>query len=400
MTPETSRMVGSLSGNPIPFLIPIVLTGILLSRHKVNFKDKALWLLLGIFCFWAVLVLMKYNGFNSENMSYMFFVVYPIIIAYIHVRVFRHSLFYWYEEIVIDFCKISLLLWTFSVCFHSIAASFFSLFPRVTFGPNFLYIFHFMDTNQYYYGIMRNAGMSWEPGRFAIMICLAIYINLSRNGITFKNNKNIIILLVALATTMSTTGYVICFVTYIIFYIKKFSYKNLLKFSFVIIPLCIVFIRIDFIGEKIQDRLQISDQNDKLETSINYHSQYTDEHLKSLDRFQALYFEFENFKTDPLLGYTPNAKYSYFYKEYTNLYSLTGGLMKVFSCFGIFLGGLFYYCLVKSSIRCASIFPFRRKYALLMVILLSSISYPIFCQPIYTAIWFYGIFSHSDIHLK
>ena len=33
MTPETSRMVGSLSGEPVPFLIPIVLTIILLYRH-------------------------------------------------------------------------------------------------------------------------------------------------------------------------------------------------------------------------------------------------------------------------------------------------------------------------------------------------------------------------------
>ena len=38
-TKETGRMVGSISGNPIPFLIPIVLTYLLCKRHPISFNN-------------------------------------------------------------------------------------------------------------------------------------------------------------------------------------------------------------------------------------------------------------------------------------------------------------------------------------------------------------------------
>ena len=43
-TPETSRMVGSISGNPIPFLIPIVLTFILCRKHPISFNNRNLYI--------------------------------------------------------------------------------------------------------------------------------------------------------------------------------------------------------------------------------------------------------------------------------------------------------------------------------------------------------------------
>ena len=36
-TPETGRMIGGLSGNPIPFLLPIILTYILWKKHPISF---------------------------------------------------------------------------------------------------------------------------------------------------------------------------------------------------------------------------------------------------------------------------------------------------------------------------------------------------------------------------
>ena len=42
MTSETGRMVGTLSGNPILFLITIVLTIILLIRNPISFLHRKL----------------------------------------------------------------------------------------------------------------------------------------------------------------------------------------------------------------------------------------------------------------------------------------------------------------------------------------------------------------------
>ena len=48
-TPETSRMVGTLSGNPIPFLIPIILTFVLCRKHQISFNNRNLYIILFLY---------------------------------------------------------------------------------------------------------------------------------------------------------------------------------------------------------------------------------------------------------------------------------------------------------------------------------------------------------------
>ena len=217
MTEETSRMITTLSGNPIPFLIPIVTTVILLIRNPINWNSKKLWNIILIFVLWTLLIIIKYSDYSTQFLSYSFFLFYSLIIAFIHVNVYKENLFGLYEDIIVFLSKLSIFLWLFSIILPGIASTVFNIFPETHFGNNFFYIFNWMSPSggQYYSGIMRNAGFSWEPGRYAIMLCLAILFNLYRNGIKFKKNKNIIILLLALITTQSTTGYMIVILLYI-----------------------------------------------------------------------------------------------------------------------------------------------------------------------------------------
>lgn len=398
LTPETSRMTtGGLVNNLVGFFIPIILTFILIRKNKISLKNKRLIILLSITLLWSILITIKYNAFNRSNFSYMFFVFYPIIMAFIHVKVYGKKLFILYEDIFVLLCKIDLVLWFLCVIFNGPARSFFSLFPQVTFGPHFLYIFHFMDGYQYTYGIMRNSGFSWEPGRFAIMVCLAILINLLRNGVKFRKNRNMWILLFSLATTMSTTGYATVIILYTLFYIKSYNFKNIFILLFIILPITIGLMQLDFMSKKIGERVKIEELNDKLQYSAIQHAKMGDtEHLVSLDRFQSIFWEYQNFLSDPLLGYSNDLNNSFFRKNITEVYTLTGGLMKVISQFGIFLGCYFYFCLFKSSIRISNEFEHKHSFAIFILILLSSISYPIFANPIYMAIWFYGVFEKEN----
>ena len=91
-TDETSRMVGSISGNPIPFLLPIILTIILCKKHPVSFKDRSLLGILLLYTIWAIGSLMKYGVYTTQELSYHFFMYYAIIIAFIHNRVFGYKL--------------------------------------------------------------------------------------------------------------------------------------------------------------------------------------------------------------------------------------------------------------------------------------------------------------------
>ena len=57
MTPQTGRMVGTISGDPVPFLLPIVLTVILVFKNPISFLNRRLTFVLIIFAIWSILTI-------------------------------------------------------------------------------------------------------------------------------------------------------------------------------------------------------------------------------------------------------------------------------------------------------------------------------------------------------
>lgn len=394
-TPETSRMVGTLSGNPIPFLIPIILTFVLYRKHPISFNNKNLYIILSLYFIWAFCSLIKYGDFSIQELSYHFFMVYAIIIAYIHNRIFGYKLLPIYEDIMVLLCKIAVCGWLIAVLLP-FSASFFRMFPETGYGNNVLYFFTWMDPlkGQVNLGIIRNAGCSCEPGRFAIMVTLAMFCNLCQNGIKFKKNKNIWWFILALVTTQSTTGFASALILYIIFLIKKFNLKYIAILVMVMVPIIYGLFQLDFMGDKITDRLTNAQDVSRLYEQFDYHNTNEDEgtYLGSIDRFEAMVFEWMNLIHDPLLGYGRNFKHSFFYTDITTNYTLANGLVKILSNYGIFLGLFFFLILIKSSFRISKDCREQRTIGLFLILCLSAISYPILSVPVFTTFWFYGYF--------
>lgn len=400
-TDETSRMVGSISGNPIPFLLPIILTIILCKKHPVSFKNRSLLSILLLYTIWAVCSLIKYGVYTTQELSYHFFMYYAIIIAFVHNQVFGYKLLPIYENILVFFCKIAIIGWLVAVLLP-FSVSVFRLFPETSYGNHVLYLFHWMDPakGQIYAGLLRNAGCSWEPGRFAIMVTLAIYCNLCRYGIKFRGNKNIWWLLIALATTQSTTGYFTALVIYLIFFIKKFNLKYFFLSVLVILPIGYGLMRLDFMSEKVLTKLEEAQDVSRLEESFSWNSTLyeKDEYLGSVDRFDAMVFEWVNFIKDPVLGYGRNTDHSYFYTHITTNFVLANGLVKILGMYGIILGVYFFYILFISSREIAKCSNQPRQLALFILFCLSAISYPILSVPIFTSFWLYGLFEPIQKH--
>lgn len=400
ITIATSRMNFGLSGNPIPLLIPIILTLILIVRNNVSFKNQGLTKLLGVSLLWIIAITFKFSDFSTGFQSYNVFLIYGILIAYIHIQVYGNSFTDVYEDVMVKFAILSLILWTFELIVPNIAASFFRLFPTVeasTGGGNHLfYLYNWFDPSlapqSSYISIPRNSGCCFEPGYFASMLCLALLCNLSQNGLQWKNKK-IRILTLALITTFSTTGYIIGLVLFSSYYVKRFSFSNIVKASFVVIPLFLLAFQLDFMGEKITQKSNLKKENEKFLEAEAYHSRKgtTDFHV-SLDRFQSLYFEFENVKKDPILGYSRDFSESWFGKTFMSNYSLTGGLLKMLGQFGVIFGLYWYILLFKSSSSFSKNRYINRKYTLAITMILISISYGYFGTPIFMTFWMYGIF--------
>lgn len=400
---HTGRMVGVLSEPWFPFFLPIVLTLVLLDRNKVKFDDKRLIRILLTFAIWTVLLFSHKQHYDSVQYSYVFFLFYSIIIAYIHIQVFGKKMLPLYEHIMVRLCLIALFLWSIAVIYPG-SATFFRGFPQTSLGRNVYYLFVWLDEAESggavvtYNGILRNAGCTWEPGRFSIMILLALYCNMARCGIKFRGNWSSIILLISLITTQSTTGYIGALVLYSIFAFKKFDVKYILAFFIIIVPIGYQLSKIEFMQEKIAEQLDMDTNLRKLDESMDYVNKVkkSNEYVGSLSRFSSIYFEIINIEHDPILGYGRNDGKSYFSQRISGNYVLTSGILKMFGQYGIPLGIILYIILFRSSAALGRDFH-TRKFALFAIYLISLTAYTIFIVPIFTAFWFYGIFRKEDL---
>lgn len=390
-TEETSRMVTGLTGNPIPFLIPIVLTFYLWVKNPVPLFSKKLWGILTLYLFWMVLSLRKY-GISTGELSYHFFMVYALIVAYIQVAVYEYKLLILYEKVIVWICKITLSLWLLGIIVPGIT-NLYQLFPNTYLGTNVLYIFQWNAES------LRNSGCSWEPGRYAVMLCLGIYCNLCQHGINFRSNPSLWWLLISLASTMSTTGFCVAIVLFSLFMLKKIRVVTLCKFLGIMLPIIIGLSQLDFMQEKIVDKFENAQNVNRWRSNFEWHNKNTatGKTVSSIDRFEAMVFEGMNVAADPILGYSRNTDHSYFYKHWSTHHSLAHGLLKVFGMYGLILGCVFYICLFYSSKKIARLSKVQQPIALFLTICLGSISYNIFSVPIFTAFWFYGVFSNKLI---
>ena len=397
VTPETTRMIGGLSSPWIPFLIPIALTVILLLRNPISFNNRYLIKIIGICLIWEIAVTFHKQLFTTSDQSFQFFLFYTIIFAYIHVRVFGKQIVPLYESTIVTLCKISLPLYLMSIALPSVMSSVASSFPQTNLGHNILYLYNYIDFSSEHH--LRNSGCSWEPGRFAIMILLGIYCNMLRNGLKFKNNPNILWLIITLATTLSTTGYSIALLMYLIMIYRNSNMSSKIGYTILIIPLIAYLFSLDFMGNKITEQLDIKNAVERRMSNMSYYDSSFEEgeYIGSLGRFEAMYFELENIKHDPILGYGRNPQKSYFSQKISSNFSLTGGILKIIGMHGCILGLFFYILLYKSSKRLNQQFNQNTSNLLLfLVLILSSISYVVFTIPVFMAFWFYGTFDNSQ----
>jgi hypothetical protein len=387
MTPETSKME-EFGGDIIPFSIPMILTGILLTRNKIRLDISKLIRLLLIFAIWSAIVIVKIGSYNFENFTLYLFLLYSVIIAFCQIGVYGEKLFPLYEDIMVKISLLSICLWIpFCLLMPSLGETIFSLFPKSFTGFNFLYLFNWTELGES--GRLRNSGCAWEPGYFALMIAFAIYINLRENGLKFRNNKKLLILVIAMITTTSTTGYVVMLVEFFMFYVKRLSLKTILGTAVFFVPLIYYGAQLEFIGDKISTSMEGSTDISALETYLTW-GEMESEGKIAIDRIPSAIIQIENLKHDPIFGYGLNDYNSYFFK-YNNITHMAycGGFVQTFSQYGILLGIFLLYLLFTTSKKLNNLSK-EHNFDFFVICLLLSISYPIFRCSVFTAFWLFG----------
>lgn len=372
-------------------LIPIILSAILLLKFKVVF-NKNFYLLIFCFFIYFVAITFKYYEFHLTlflDYSFRFF------IAYCAIKALKFNFFKIYEYIIYYLAIIGLLMWGIQIIMGG--DTLFSLlskipsideFSHVTGSGLNVIIYSVQPTsNSILYKHMppRNCGFAWEPGGFAVYLCLAIFINLFINNSDRKNKSRFIVLLLALISTQSTTGFVILIIIILFYYLNKKLNTVLLILPILLIGVVLLF-SLPFMSEKILGMV-----NETQEVDLIVESGYGKETSITPQRFSSFVIALRNFSEDPILGTGGISGKRWTNKIGVNISTITG-VGNLLVNFGI-IGFLFFIIMsIKTSSYFSKHFNFKGKLLFFLVIICISISYPILELPLIMSFWLYSFF--------
>jgi hypothetical protein len=206
----------------------------------------------------------------------------------------------------------------------------------------------------------RNCGMFWEPGAFAGILTLCLAFNVKELPTLWKKHKfKLIVIVTALLTTQSTTGYIICFFIgayYLLFFVRDKTIAFTLLPVFLVIAV-IAYTNATFLQQKVEHQSELTLNLDKGEFSNS--------------RFGSFIFDMHYIKKHPVVGNGFHEKTRYAddpeiirYIELGHDVANANGFSNFIACMGIPF--MFFYVLLSYS----AVSRIDRKVALLVVIVI------------------------------
>jgi hypothetical protein len=286
--------------------IAILLFMIVVAVRKKALKLQDYKLLLKFSVVYLLFVIIRdiyINNLGSEFiLSDILFLFKYIFICFIYCAIMREKLIVTVIRVTIHLTIISFAFYALQLIGFGETLYNFSSALNLPNGPggkettNFL-IFTYARIHPY-----RNCGFFWEPGVFACFLIVVFISNLFVNGFTFdRNNK---ILLIALLTTASTTGYLALFVIFFLWYRYKVPRANV--WVLVLIPVfCYLLTVVPFLGDKIVKTYK-NDMRDLTYSSmrsaaLSYRRTHK-ETLIQLNRFGSMEYIYMQFGNSLILG--------------------------------------------------------------------------------------------------
>jgi hypothetical protein len=392
-TGNTSVFTNSLNSldNVIGFSLPLLLGFILAINSKVKIT-KQYFKVIGIFVIYFVATSLYFR-----ELHFKFFLIWinSLTLSYIIVNSYKSNFFRYYEAVIVKLSIISIIGWFFLLTAQS---SFVNIIDAFAFSEpswgntrsNIIIYAVQIQTEIDKFAIVRNSGFAWEPGVFSVLVVLGIYCNLILNR--FKiNNRNFWILLIALLTTQSSTGYGL-FLVIVIYYAININskYKSFMPILF--IPFIIYVFSLDFMGDKILELMNF-DIEERVEISGKYDIKVAPQ------RFESFIIDWRDFMNYPILGYGGHTEGKWTEKIGVEIYSISG-IGKVFGRYGLFGVVLFFTFLYKSSLLYKRMFQYEGKYLFALIIMIISISYSIIETPLILTFLMFAILLNSKKPLK
>jgi len=186
----------------------------------------------------------------------------------------------------------------------------------------------------------RNAGFSWEPGAFSCFLIVALLLNLILNNLKFEKKSYLFI--IAIITTLSTTGYLALMILLLLVY--RYKVPNILSLRAVLLLLIIViagaaFVYIPILGDKILGTYYEDMDDLRRLKYLDIFYRRKNEQIP-LNRFASMVYIYDSFGWQLILGVSnkydviANSKFSV---------NISNGVFDFLAKFGLIgLGGLVY----------------------------------------------------------
>lgn len=380
-----------IGDNPIWTIIPVIFSGIIAFKWKVFFNAQ-FYALMFLFAVYFIAVSIKYYVIQPTFLITYYFLFF---IAYVAVRSLKFHIFIIYEKLLYYFAIISLVMWSMQVFLGG--DTIYNIFGRSAYlrsvstvsGDGVSAIFYsvqpYATTLINNYTISRNCGFAWEPGSYAVYLCLGIYINLFMLAPDKEQKRRFRILLVALLSTMSTTGYAILSVIMIFYFINRDFRKILLLLPVMAAALIFLF-SLPFMKNKIVEMIGQTNSIDQI-----VRDSYARESPTTPQRFASFMIAYVDFRNNPVLGLAAHYEDSWVYKIGSRVSPISGigNLMAQFGTVGL----LFFIVLsVKSSILFARYFKYKGKLALFLILAGISVSYSVILVTLIMCFWMFQLF--------
>jgi len=379
---------------PMAIIIPVVLSSIMALRYKVVFNKQIFLLILFLILYHFALYL-KYQS------------IYPILfgqllvnflVTYITVKALKFNFFFIYEFLLTWLAAIALFMWLIQLGLGGdnlleLAGKIpsISTFSAVTGGGVNIIIYSIQPYAQVIASnsaIARNCGFAWEPGGFAVFLNIALFVNIFYTSTGKKFNARFWILLLALLSSQSTTGYVI-FILIMIFYFLQKNIRYILLFFPVLILLITIMTSLPFMREKIVQNFKEASQVDILvEESIGRES------AVGPQRFASFAIAFRDFVDNPLFGYGGEGEERWFRKINSNIVPISG-IGNLLAQYGL-SGFIFFMSILTISSRAfARNFNFKGEYLFFLIMVMITISYSVIFVPVIMSFWMFSLFERS-----
>ena len=212
--------------------------------------------MLGFFIyFFAISV--KFQEFRPTffiNFLLLFFTV------YVAVKALNVNLFRIYESVLYLLAIIGLVFWGIQILLGGDTLfNYFGMLPSIdswsyVSGGGYNGVFYSVQPTsmsmQFDFLPPRNCGFAWEPGGFAVLLAIAIFVNLFFFSPDVTGKTRFWVMTAALVSSQSTTGYVIFIVILLYYYYNKKQKLVILLWPAVVVLIALAF-SLPFMSDKI-----------------------------------------------------------------------------------------------------------------------------------------------------